>query len=558
MQSVHFTTEVRVMFRRSIVIGATLLAGSAAALGQLSFVEVGAAAGLDYIQNDGRAALAVGDYNRDGWEDVLLCGASGGTRLYRNNGNKTFTDVSATALPVDVLKGVMALFADLDNDGDDDIVFAREYQNDSNTGFYLYKNVGGVFVAGVVTPDLARDSTTVGGMAVGDADNDGDLDVVLAHYYGPQFYLRNDGIDNFVDATAAVGPEMSNIRGHFSVVMADFNRDGWLDMHTAVDANPDFHCRNDGAGGFSDVSVAAHTTQVGSDMGLAVGDIENDGDLDIYSTNINFAILYVNNGSDVFGSQANDRGVNSWGSGVDISIGWGTAFVDLDHDTDQDLMLVATGVKPGGLFVNDGAGYFTLGTAGTGLFLAGAGLTPLDYDHDGDVDLLVTKPSGKPRLFENVSPALTGRHWLHVEARGIVSNRDGVGAWIEAKVGATTMHRPILGGYSFVSGPPMDAHFGLGSASMIDELKITWPSGLVQTYTNVPTDQRILLLERECSGDIDGDQAVGGGDLSMLLAGWATNSGDGGYSLDADVNADGRVDNYDLQYVLDRYGTACQ
>jgi hypothetical protein len=298
-----------------------------------------------------------------------------------------------------------------------------------------------------------------------------------------------------VDCTATQGRSIGVLRRYFSVLLADFTGDGLPDLHAAVDFHPDFHCDNVGDGVLVDVSLAAGTTNTGSDMGLAIGDIENDGDLDIFSTNINFGVLYVNKGSGTFKDEADARGVGTWPS-IGLCIGWGTAFADLDHDQYEDLVCVGWG-SPGYVWRNKGNGTFKLATPAGNLNLLGQTLVPFDFDRDGDVDLLVldTGKNATPHLYENVSPSLAARHWLVVEPEGTLSNRDGVGTIVEVTAGGVTMTRPIMAGYSFKSGPPMNAHFGLGDYGTADTVIIRWPSGIVQTLADVPGDRYLEAVE---------------------------------------------------------------
>jgi len=459
------------------------------------FVDVSAQAGLDYELTPPRSGAAVGDFDLDGLPDVSFAGGVPfGPQLYRNNGDGTFSNVTSVALPTSLHDASHSLMADLDNDGDPDLIIARRYDgNWRDTGFYYYENIAGVFWPSAQAGEPARDPTSLGGLAVADLDNDGHLDVVFAHnganggVGGPGFLLRNDN-GAFSDATTLWGGGFNGIRRHWSAVAADFNGDGRVDVHAAVDFGADFQCRNVGYDGFSDVSASSGVTNVGSDMGLAIGDIENDGDLDIYSTNIYQGVLYRNNGQGQFEDRAAARGVAFF-----VGTGWGATFSDLDHDRDEDLVCVTVG-GAGELFENDGAGFFTTATGSSGLALSGQSLTPFDYDLDGDLDLLILDREGLPRLYENRS-ALGGRHWLNLRLAGARSNRDSVGARVRVTAGGVTQTRVILGGYSFFAGPPMEAHFGLGDAAVAERVAVRWPSGARLALTNVAADQFLTLAE---------------------------------------------------------------
>ena len=421
-----------------------------------------------------------------------------------------FVEVTDQIMPVREPASV-SLFADLDNDGDLDIVASRRFVsanyplgNHREVGIMYYENVAGTFVPGTSDPTLGYDpSSTHGGLALADVDNDSDLDIVFAHngggngVGGPGFYIRNDGLPNLVDDTAGFGADLSQITRYFSVVLADFNGDLLPDLHAAVDFFSDYHARNMGNGTFMNVTTAVNATHLGSDMGLSVGDFDNDGDFDIYSTNINEGVLYVNDGQGTFQNEAGSRGCAVYQSGFGAAvIGWGTAFVDFDHDRDLDIVVTAYG-EPGHLFENDGTGHYQRVTNSSGMTeLLGHGLVPFDYDNDGDVDVLLMRTGLQlPTLYENRT-VMPDRHWLTIELEGTRSNRNGVGARIEVHTpDGVRMTRNIMAGSSFKSGPPMNAHFGMGNAIRARQIRVFWPSGTVQTMRKVLVDRVLRIVE---------------------------------------------------------------
>ena len=473
-----------------VVIGA---AAAPSIAGPFTFVNVTGASGLAYDGVGPGTGIAVGDIDGDGWDDVLLCGSTAmGIQLFRNNRDSTFTNVTTTALPASPPRANGALFIDLDNDGDQDLAVARWHGGFETVSLALFINEGGYFVL-APTGELARSSGRLGGLAAADVDLDGDVDLVLSHYYGPGFYIRNDGPLGFVDATASLGGGFGGVdRRHWHNVLADFDNDGDPDLHVAIDFGHDLHYHNDGAGVFSDVSAAVGVSNIGADMGLAVGDIDSDGDLDIYSTNIGIHCLYVNDGAGAFTDESFARGVarTEW---FDFSFGWGCMFHDFDNDTDLDLAMV-TETGTGTIYANDGDGYFTPATSGSGLSLSGVGMATLDFDHDGDMDIITGVNMAPPQLFENRAEQ-NGSGWLIVEPRGRVSNKSSVGARVFVTLGDLTMMREIIAGQSFWSGPVMYAHFGLGPAPSAERVVVAWPSGRRVILRNVPADQRLIVRE---------------------------------------------------------------
>lgn len=463
-------------------------------LGQsITFVDATSTSLLAYPSSIGQLqGVAVGDYDNDGWEDLCFCGNSVvGVIIFRNLGDKTFENVTSTVLPANMPNAAMSLFADIDGDGDLDLLLAR-YETDAlHTCLDYLINDNGTFSAVDSSCKGAQYDARAGGLVVADPDRDGDLDIVMTHWDGPGWYFVNSGSLSFSEVAAQRIPGLEFSTFHYAPVFVDFNNNGWPDLHVAVDVDSDYHARNLGGGNFENMSSQWDSAEGSSDMGIACGDIENDGDLDFFVTNIGQHVLHVNDGSGLFSEESLARGVQFNGGEF---FGWGTAFVDFDHDTDLDLVFVTTGTPGGSLFENDGLGFFTDITAGSGMILLGAGLAPFDYDKDGDMDLIIAD-SSRPFLYENVTPSLVGRHWLQVELQGIDSNTKGIGARISVTVNGLTMIRELLGSYSFFAGPPVRAHFGLGSASLVETLRIQWPSGRIQILEDVAVDQHLVVTE---------------------------------------------------------------
>ena len=567
--------------RGTFNLGALLvlcMAGLSSAQAQeFVFRDVSADSGLRYAPAAPRYGASAGDYDGDGRLDLCWAGgADPAPRIYRNNSANVqrshspgsapgsgpagsrpdlrpalFVDVTDQVFPAERMSASHALFADLDNDGDQDLVLARRYGSHQDVGFGYYENVGGLFVPGRVSADLGRHPISLGGMSLGDVDNDGDLDVVIVHNItsvpGPGSLLRNDLPRGFSDATANLAPALLTNLRHWTPVLADFNGNGRCDLHVAIDFEHDLHCRNLPGLGLVDDSLAAGVVGGGSDMGLAVGDPDGDGDLDMVSTNISRLVYYVNDGAGVFQDLAASRGL---GNSTYAAVAWGAVFADFDHDQDEDLGFVSSAA--GGILSNDSTGVFQGPLPGSGLDLFGSGLLAFDLDNDGDLDLLTTDASRRPALFENISPAAQNGHWLIVETQGAFSNRDGVGAEIRVLAGGSTQRRSILASSSFFSGPPKNAHFGLGTESLARSITIKWPSGIVRRLHHVPADQSIVAYE--LSADLDLDCDVDVRDLFTLVRHLGQASAE---HSQGDIDGDRDVDFFDLLLLLDQFRDRC-
>lgn len=505
---------------RWLVCGIGLGFASTASAQNLQFNEITATSGLNVPLAGSSPGLAAGDFNLDGWQDVLMSGTEDArVRLFLNRtgliqagfGGPLFAEVSSVVFPQGSNPASHAIFADIDNDRDLDIIAVRRFpdpQSGSNglqdTGieFYRNDNHGREFVR-LATPDsLGHDLTPYGGLTVGDPDRDGDLDVVFLHngggngIGGPGFYLRNNGDSTFTDATTTFGGGLGVATRYFSAIMFDFSSDGALDLHCAVDFFTDRHFQGQGDGTFQNVAQTVGTTNQGSDMGLAIGDPDGDGDFDLYSTNINVGVFYENDGAGNFTNTANQHGINSFNQGLSTCVGWGTAFADYDLDGDEDLIAVgAFGL--GELFENDGTGHFAKVSNGAGITLIGRSLVNFDFDKDGDLDIMVAYAGSNqtPRLYENVSAVAENHHWLRVQPFGVQSNGRGLGAHVEIVVRGVSIHRAVVAGNSFKSGFPYEAHFGLGMSTVVDEVRVYWPSGLTTVMTDVPADRTLRVVE---------------------------------------------------------------
>ena len=491
--------------------------------------------------------VGVADINNDSWLDIYVTNSDGSNALYRNNGDGTFDNIAVSA-GVDDSSGMGngVCFADYDNDGDLDFYLTNWGTSKlfRNNGDETFSDV--TAIAGLGDPDPTYRSM---GCAWGDYDDDGLVELIVVRHLDesdptvfetrdfstavrPLSLYHNEGSDLagnwvFTDVTELLGdPNVfpSDLRrAGFQPVFVDFDNDGDQDIYVVNDFNfeigPNVLWKNDGPDANGDwifTNVSSSTGAEISDgflMGIAIGDYDDNGYLDFYMTNIGPNIL-LNNVAGTFTDKALEAGVQRTFLGTDFvddrSITWGTLFLDYDNDGDLDIYLVAGYLdsdplpieQPNVLFRNDGNGLFTdvtnvSGAADVGVEV-GRGAAYGDFNNDGCIDMYIVNLGqldsfGIARLFQN--NCLANNNWLVVNTIGTISNHDGIGARIKVTTSDGTQIREISSGGSHMSHNMLSAHFGLGSSMSIDIIEIQWPSGIIQTLTNIPANQILEVTE---------------------------------------------------------------
>ncbi len=478
---------------RTLLVPATLVAGLIWLRPAVAQTFTDVTPGVLALGGEISTGSAWADYDGDGDLDLYVCSASGADHLFRNDGGGVFVDV-ASGVMLDSIVTAAALWGDYDGDGDLDLFLARHGAN------ALLRNDGGDTFVDVTAAPLGDTGPTYGG-AWGDFDNDGDLDLYVVNDTGnedsPNRLYRNDGGGTFVDATSGPLGGPSTDRG---VACGDYDGDGDLDLLLTSHGTL---LRNDGGNTFVDVSSGPVGTSLPN--GAAFGDYDNDGDLDLYLSNgpPNEGLLLRNDGGDTFADATS--GILDGGNLAHYGVSW----VDFDNDGDLDLCITTGG--PGSILArNDGGGTFVDVTPGS---LAGAedtnGEAWGDYDNDGDLDLYLTT-SGANLLLRNDTPG--GNHWLQVKLRGTVSNTPGIGARVRVVTGAVSQFREISACTGYLSQDARVASLGLGSAATVDSLVVLWPSGIVQVVDPPPAvDDSLTIVESAAPvirtvSDIGGDQ----------------------------------------------------
>jgi hypothetical protein len=434
-------------------------------------------------------AVAIDDFDRDGDPDVYLTN-NGTNVLYRNNGNWSFSEVAAAAGVATVGRSMGAAWADFDNDGCRDL-FVASFTGPST----LYRsNCDGTF-ANVTAAANISIRFPAAGVSWGDYDRDGFLDLAVGCYVAcPNALLHNRGDGTFAEVAASLG--VADPGWTFQPVWVDYDRDGDLDLWDVNDFGYDKLYRNNDNSSFTDVSLAVGIDREGAGgMGIAVGDIDNDGWCDFFVTNYYNDSLY----------RSTHGGLDESFTGSPINdplVGWGTEFFDAENDGDLDLF-IANGFifesthnrfQDDKFLENTGNGRFANASSALGNAYGGVehGAATADFDGDGDLDLFVFSLTGPSMLLRNDGPKGS---WLKVNLTGNVSNRDAVGARVTAIADGRIVARFQMAGSSYLSQADHVLHLGLGSASMVDSLVIDWPSGAQQRFSNVSVDQTLDVTE---------------------------------------------------------------
>jgi len=515
--------------------------------------------GLDrkkYIIETNGCGVAFVDYDNDGWMDIFLPngtrlegfpkGKEPGNKLYHNNRDGSFTDVTAKSGLARTGWASAVTVGDYDNDGLDDLFVTYWGQN------VLYHNNGNATFTDVTSKaGVATKGTRWGsGCAFVDYDRDGKLDLFVANYLrfdlataaepgkgpnclwkgipvncGPKglpadtnLLYHNNGDGTFTDVSDPSGISKPRERYAMTAVVTDFNDDGWPDLYVACDSTASILYRNNRDGTFTDVAVetgAAYNEdgQAQAGMGVTIADYNGDGQPDIFKTHFadDLPILYKNSGRGFFEDSSREAGFDHT-----RYVQWGTGLADLDNDGWPDIFTVTGNVYPEVekyfkdyphrstrlVYRNLGNGRFKDVTAqcGPGVLTphSSRGCAFGDFDNDGDLDVLIMNMNEPPSLLRNDYIGGAGRganNWIKLKLVGTKSNRSAIGARVRLKSGGHLQAHELSSQSSYYSCNDPRLHFGLGANTKADQIEIRWPSGQTEIIKDLAANQIVTIKE---------------------------------------------------------------
>jgi enediyne biosynthesis protein E4 len=505
-----------------------------------------------YIVESMSGGVAIIDYDRDGWPDIYftnapsvdmaLAGRKARSALFHNNHDGTFTDVTEKAGVGYPCWAMGASVGDYDNDGWPDLLVT------CFGGVTLFRNNhNGTFTNATTQAGLSTDNGWATGAAFGDYDRDGWTDLFVAHYVdldlkdlpefgskqtcqyhaiavqcgprglkgSPDTLYHNNGNGTFTEVAKAAGVDDPQKFFGMTALWSDFNNDGRLDLFVANDGEPNYLYRNDGNGHFTDVALDAGVAvnldgSEQANMGVALGDYEHKGLFSIAITHFSeeYAALYRNNGSFNFTDVSNPSGI---ARPTTPYVGWGDAFFDVDNDGWPDLIIGnghvypqvdtkdigTTFREPKLLFLNQHDGTFRDAgkLAGPALqtLQVSRGLAVADLFNDGHLEVVIENLEGEPMILRPEGGPRN--HWIGFELEGAKGDLLALNARLRATAGDLVQLDEVRSGASYLSQNDLRIHFGLAGHEKLDKLEILWPSGKVETLSNLPADRHYFLKE---------------------------------------------------------------
>ncbi len=467
--------------------------------GQINFVNQADSVGVNHSYGVGYSGGGVSlvDINNDGWDDLTLATQDGDNLQIYLNDNGHF--ILQPDLIDNTTQAKQVLWVDFDNDGDKDLFVAcfdgvnRLYENDGNMQFTDITLSSGLPL--IATPTY--------GACFGDYDRDGYLDLYFTYktnYFltNRNFLYKNNGDGTFYEVTFS-SFSADHGKSPFCSSFLDFNNDNWPDIYTAQDkTTTNSLLKNNGDGTFSDVSEDSNSDLVMNAMCVAVGDYDNNGYSDIYVTNTPIGnALLQNNGDDTFEEVAATSGTLFEGTG------WGSNFLDADNDGDLDLyvsaMIIGANSQISVFYENEGDGTFSQPDAG----FVGDTVTVFsnaigDFNNDGYPDILTNTYQDPSAVWENQGG---NNNWIKVKLEGVVSNRDGIGSRIEVYNDGQKQIRYTHCGIGYLGQNSETEIIGLGNANNVDSIKVLWSSGHTDILIDQPAGEKLYILEGSTTND---------------------------------------------------------
>jgi len=502
-----------------------------------------------YIVESMSGGVALLDFDGDGWLDIYFtnapsvamaqAGKAARSALYRNNHDGTFTDVSEKAGVATPCWAMGAAVGDIDNDGWPDLAVS------CFGGVVLYRNNrDGTFTDVTKKAGLDVDKGWATGVAFGDYDGDGFVDLFVPHYVdldlehlpapgsqktcmyhevpvqcgprglkgAPDTLYHNNGDGTFTEVSVAAGVNDPQRFFGMQAVWSDFDGDGKLDLFVANDGEPNFLYRNEGEGKFKEIGADAgialsENGQEQANMGVALGDYTRTGRQSIAITHFNedYAVLYRNEGGMNFTDVAHSAGI---AKATLPHVGWGDAFLDTANRGLLDLMVVnghvypqvdnaklATSYKePKLLFWNNGDGTFReVSAPALEVRQVSRGLAVGDLFNTGRLNVVVENLTGEPMVLQTNPPK--ANHWVSFQLEGTKSNRLALNATVTVRTGKTQQMAEVLSGGSYLSQSDLRLHFGLGDSAVMDGVTVKWPDGVEQRFEHVVGDRFLRLKE---------------------------------------------------------------
>ena len=478
---------------------------------QLAFEDVATQVGVNYSYGDSEygGGVSFADFNNDGWDDITYATEDGAQIYFFENNSGVFNLVTLNGIS-NTYKTKQVIWIDYDNDGDKDLfVTAIEginefYRNDGGMNFTNISSTIGFFQTDLFTY----------GTSFGDIDNDGDLDAFISNRTSTEqnqrnYLYRNDE-GTFVDITQSSGIPIEDEEGNensqlsFCTMFFDYNKDGFQDIYLANDKTDNINrlYKNLGNGTFEDVSVASGSGIAVNAMTTTLGDYNNDGWFDIYITNTqssqagNGNVLLKNNGDGTFTNVAEETGTTF------NSLAWGAVFLDADNDTLLDLYVSGGFDGSIGSFLS--AAFYHQQNDGIFVIPQNIGFENDtrksfsnaigDINNDGKPDIIVCNDTENNFLWENKTT--NTNNWLKVKLEGVTTNRDGIGNTIEIFINGRSQYRYTLAGEGYISQNSYHEFFGLGEATEVDYVKVTWTGTNTEDIIyDVNANQSITIKE---------------------------------------------------------------